>query len=228
MNIHLIQNYYVNPKREKELLHCLEKNNANPYLTRSILLVEVYSEPIRLALGHLDKATVMATGRDRESYRHIFEVAAKKVPAGDLVILANLDIFFDDSLKYLERFTGWQNTVMALTRWNCQPNGRSRPFRVDNSQDVWIWRTPLNSSGMEADFCLGEPGCDNRIAFELARNYRVINPCKTIKCHHYHPFECPDYTATAKVPPPYKTLPRITLAQAEREARGGLWSRLTS
>ncbi len=217
MKIFLLQNFYLNPRRESELRFCLEKNDANRYLDKIILAVEKKTEATNAAVQDLAKIIQIETGREREKYSDLFSLAEKHIPEDNLVILSNLDIFFDESVKHLFDFEFWQDTVMALTRWDYQSDGSAKPFRVDNSQDAWIWRTPLRHREMIADFALGEPGCDNRIAYELAKDYNVINPSKTIRCYHCHPFECPDYSQVEKVPPPYRKLPRTTLGKAKKQ-----------
>lgn len=208
----LVQNFYSKPSRNEEHLLCLEKNNANPHIDKIIILTEELTDENAAVAWNLNKADLIVTGRKREKYEDIFKLTEGKIAKNNLVILANLDIFFDDTLRYLSFFPDWSDTIMALTRWEFRgPRRRSRLLQVGNSQDVWIWRNPLNKTGIKADFAMGEPGCDNRIAYELAKNYRVINPCKTIKCHHCHQFETPDYSQVEKVPPPYKTLPQTKL-----------------
>ena len=219
MKIVLLQNFFHHPQRHQEHLFCMRKNDENPWVDQIILAVDKKSPAAEEAVQGLRKTVLMETGREREKYADMFRLTEKNTDKGDLAILANLDIFFDQTLSCLRDFTEWDKAVMALSRWNYLSDGSIKPFKMDNSQDVWVWRTPLNTAGMHLDFALGEPGCDNRIAYELARNYHVVNPCKTIKSLHCHQFECPDYTMVPKVPPPYKTVPRTTLKGAVKQCR---------
>ena len=57
-------------------------------------------------------------------------------------------------------------------------------------------------------------GCDNRIAYELVKNYKVINPCKTIRCHHHHSSNFRTYRAgdlSQTVPEPHVRVKHIKL-----------------
>jgi hypothetical protein len=61
---------------------------------------------------------------------------------------------------------------------------------------------------VKADFGIGIPRCDNRLAYELEKaDYRVENPSFSIKSYHLHMGVRETYAAHNKacfIPPPYK------------------------
>ena len=107
-------------------------------------------------------------------------------------VIANSDIYF--STESLERIVGFyrdpanHRTCMALSRWEVQDHAQRESATLwdhRDSQDVWIFRGKPDVPG--ADFTLGIPGCDNRIAkVILDAGYTVINPSRTIKSYHLH------------------------------------------
>jgi hypothetical protein len=125
----------------------------------------------------------------------------------DVNVLANSDIYFDETIELVKGID--IKTMYALTRWEERPEGIV-PFeqghsinraKAKHSQDVWVF---LGAPRINyADFCLGQPGCDNRIAY-LGRfsGYNVLNPSLSIRCIHRHKEEGREYNM-GKVPGPY-------------------------
>ena len=158
----------------------------------------------------------MGKGWERPTYDQIFEECNKTFTNGEIIILANNDIFFDNTLELVKNFDKWDNYVMALTRWEFDGSQKSYYLDWDHSQDVWIWKSPLNIENIEGNFSLGIQGCDNRIAYELSKNYDVINPCKTIRCHHFHTSQYRTYRMgdlSQTVPEPHVRVKHIELGE---------------
>ena len=109
--------------------------------------------------------------------------------SNDIVIVANSDIFFDETINLSDKFIKNRKNVLALTRYEYV---RSGDYYSDimimgcDSQDSWIYLSPLNIIDMDIDFGLGIPGCDNRVAYELSKKYEVKNPSYSIKTYHLH------------------------------------------
>jgi hypothetical protein len=196
-SIILVQNHYHSEKRMDEVLFCLEQNIKNKLIDYILLFVDNileyndYENILHSKFGDdlYDKVTAVPTYR-RPTFDLMFEYMNNRgvidYPDNSICLLANLDIFFDKTLEHVKNFDKWDDYIMALTRWEYDGHKKSHYLNWDHSQDVWIWKSPLNVDGIRADFPLGMQGCDNRIAYELGKNYDVINPCKTIRCHHYH------------------------------------------
>ncbi|CAM9940191.1 unnamed protein product [Choristocarpus tenellus] len=84
---------------------------------------------------------------------------------GEIVILANADIFFDESLARLGDPTmlDMENKVFALAKWESSVNDLGHEDsltlvpRID-SQDAWVLRSPVPIAVLEgADFEFGRP-----------------------------------------------------------------------
>jgi hypothetical protein len=81
-----------------------------------------------------------------------------------------------------------------------------------DSQDVWIFNGPVEK-GVDANFLLGHPGCDNALAYKLEfSGYEVLNPSLTLKTYHQHLVMVRNYLnqkgeqKEKGIPPPYKIL----------------------
>ena len=134
------------------------------------------------------KSGMVLVGGDRPTYAYLFSLC----DPDRVNIIANSDIYFStDSLqRIVEFYTNPANaqTCMALSRWEVQDHAQRESATLwdhRDSQDVWIFRGKPDVPG--ADFTLGVPGCDNRIAkVILDAGYTVINPSRTIKSYHLH------------------------------------------
>ena len=199
--MNLFINYYNAGNRQYEIDYCLEKNLANP-LIDLVVIFNQFKE-----IDHPKAINKMV--KNRPTYQDFFN-ATTKCP-NSINIIANSDIFFDETLENANRLSPKQ--CYALTRWEF--NGtESRPFEkahlvrnsfcpAHSSQDVWIFRGGSKMTGcdiVEAQrqkprvydkikFTMGIPGCDNVLAARLKSVYgvnNVKNPANDIRCHHYH------------------------------------------
>lgn len=192
--INLYINYYKtdDKERQSEIDFCFDHNLNNPMINRMIVFS---NETLADGVIHIKK--------DRPTYQDIFNEAAKY--PDDINIICNSDIYFDETLKAVERIR--QNQFYALTRWEQTETGIDSFFRVHHvkpewSQDTWIFRdcgkikgldqviaTNLVTNKLETiPYTLGIPGCENHLAW-LAKNrfgYHVTNPSLTIRTIHVH------------------------------------------
>lgn len=182
---------HVRPERNADFKLCLEKNCHN----RHIAAIHILTTHQKIDVKHR-KITLIKVANDRSTYRDFFTYVNASLPRKS-VILANRDIWFDDTLVFAHLFD--LNThVLALSRDDCHlgcpPRARCIEHKVsyrepgEGSQDAWVFNAPLTeASGMYADFLLGLTGCDNRIAYEFDRvGYTVKNPSISICLHHVH------------------------------------------
>lgn len=125
-------------------------------------------------------------------------------------VIVNSDIFFDETIN-LARIIK-PNQCYALTRYDWNGNGHARFLNRADSQDAWIFRGRIKKE-MYSDFCLGVPGCDNRIAYEIKKaGYIILNPSKSIHALHYHASGERSYTSkTEPVAKPYHFVPPCAL-----------------
>jgi hypothetical protein len=205
----LLTGFYNDASQERtgEFLECVWRNADNVYVEMIIVFLEdqlsSLDAQVRFpALAH-PKVELIEYGR-RLTYAQLFEYANHHL-AGAGVIIANGDIFFDETLGLLETqsLTG---KLFCLSRWDESPDGTSRHYDQPCSQDAWIFEPPLPR--IDADFSLGSPGCDNRVAFEAERaGLAVSNPSRSVRARHLHHSGIHRYTQKDRIPGPIRLVP---------------------
>jgi hypothetical protein len=127
----------------------------------------------------------------RWTFGDFFRLAAERHP-GEICVLANSDIAFDESIL-LAAPLAEQGMLVALSRWD-NASSPSMEGRVagegwhffSHSQDVWVFRAG-RLPRLNADFQLGIPQCESRLAYEAAAaGVIVVNPALSIRCSHHH------------------------------------------
>lgn len=180
--------------RQSELLYCLNQNINNVLIDKIYLFVEG-----EVNLPKSDK--IITINFKRPTYRDFFELVCRKVQSADEIsIICNSDIYFNHTLGLLDFH---DRQCVALSRWDFKKDG----LKLHNerySQDTWIFKGKIRNVRF-ADFYMGIPGCDNRIAYELNRaGYRLLNPANKIQSIHYHQSDLHNYDQeTPKIPKPY-------------------------
>lgn len=198
--IRLFTNYYEdrNPQRHREIKEALCRNIDNPNIGYLHLLSEekLRYETDRFEIFHWDH---------RPTFEDFFFLTDELCDEGDIAIISNSDIFFDETIKLAENIK--ENECYALSRWDVNANGMAVPFHRADSQDVWIFRTPIKEIE-GADFRLGIGGTDNKIAYLLKKSgYKVTNPCKSIHAFHLHLSGIRNYidgNKVERIPGPYE------------------------
>jgi len=174
--IRLFTTWYEDPRadRQKEYELCLSMNLECRAIDEVYLLVEgltvmLPSSP-KLNARHLDRRPTYD-----DFIRWINEIAG----ANDVSIIANTDIYFDDSVAAASLALP-RDHVYALARWD-----GNKLFYRNDSQDAWIFRGEVRS--IKGDYKVGVPRCDNRFIHELrTAGYHVRNPSFAIKAFHVH------------------------------------------
>lgn len=179
----LFINWYKsdNAVRNSELDYCLTTNLDNDLINKVIIIskdkLPFKIKGIKIKYEHID---------DDLTYSDIFDIMNKYMQANTIGILANSDIYFDESLLMLHT-VNMNNVVYCLTRYDILDGDTfENKFRnKSDSQDVWIFSDKIKQ--VNADFGMGIKGCDNRLAYELQKSgYKVLNPSLSIKSYHYH------------------------------------------
>ena len=184
--INVAINYYIDkqPDRQKEINECFYKNINNPYINLIII-----------------------NSQNRLKYSYYFDLLNKITNPSDVNVIANADIYFDETVKLLEQLDS--ETFFAISRWEVGQNNKVTHFNRVDSQDSWAWRG--KSKKINTDFNIGVPGCDNRLAYEINKaGYRIKNPSLDIKTYHLHISNLRNYDIkhrTDSVPGPYLTVP---------------------
>jgi hypothetical protein len=203
--INLYTSFYIDPNqaRQAEVMECLRRNIESKYLDKVILLID---DPNALAeIPQSDKVETILIS-SRPTYATFFEIINSREANKDWHVIANSDIYFDDTILNLNYYGKAQEVALALTRYDVQKRGVTFYNRTD-SQDVWCFHSKVMNCSL-ADVMLGVPGCDNAIAYSLFKaGYKVHNVSKSIRTYHLHLTGVRNYTHKDKVNQPYKNVP---------------------
>ena len=125
----------------------------------------------------------------------------------DIKIVANSDIYFEDSLfRAIDALNNWN--ILALTRWDKSNLGTLEFYNNFKSQDAWIFKNIVNKD--IGKFQIGRHGCDNKLVYEFMKNgYSINNPSFSIISVHLHNSNLRTYFNDPKykyVEPPYDYL----------------------
>lgn len=180
----LITTYYKpnNEERLNELNQCLINNFNNNFIKKIYLLNDkIYDLSfINYCENKITQIIVNEENNDRLGYDYAIDFINNNLE-GNICILCNSDIFFDDSLEKLVDYN-FDNKMLALARYN-----NNILFNKIDSQDSWIFKSKAKIDLSLCKFKFGKPCCDNRIACIFKdHGYNVINPSLTIKSHHLH------------------------------------------
>jgi hypothetical protein len=189
----------ASPARKLEIDECLTRNIACEAIDEIRILAEGPSSGIPSS----SKVKVRAIAA-RPTYDDYFEWIRQTASDADVSIVANADIYFDQSIRILARRPPEDSAVFALSRWNAGADGVAELYDHNDSQDAWIFRGVPRP--IQGDFPVGVPRCDNRLVHELAMaGYRVLNPSFSLRAFHLHAGERRPYgeTLPGYVDPPY-------------------------
>ena len=216
----LFINYYEdkNINRLKELLFCLNENMNNRYIDVVVIFSETDNVPEFAFHGDLHVVKI-----GRPTFKSVIDyINNNEYFKNSYNIIANSDIFFDDSLKLLDLIDFNKKVCVAITRHESNNTKKIIRFREEKyigcSQDCWIFKGHISIDNLDlVDFNFGIPGCDNRLAYELDRNgYKILNPCKDIIIYHYHTVRGPSLESK-RIPQPYKMLTLTRLGELQNE-----------
>ncbi|MEP0391851.1 MAG: exostosin family protein [Erythrobacter sp.] len=185
--LNLFVPFYTPPDKEraKEILYCLEKNLATKLFASIVLLVDddtdIPYEGQELSIIRLDH---------RPTYLDWVNESRLRCP-GQVSILANSDIYFDDSIaRLLELFRANPSAFVALSRLEKGDEGLTAHPNPHFSQDTWAFlpdRSVDFPSQRALNIPIGVPRCDNKIAYVFAtEGYEVYNPYPIVRSMHVH------------------------------------------
>lgn len=203
----LITSFYQdkNEARNLELLTCLVQNCNNKKIDRILLIVDE-----KLTIPILDDKISVVYIPNRPTYQDAISLAGYQCESKEhLFIIANADIYFDETNIGLIDLYLCNDQLFALSRWD--GTGKNDTiYNHPDSQDVWCFKGFPKTGNY--DFIIGIPGCDNRVAYEFDNaGYEVTNPALSIKTYHLHKTGIRNYTRNTVVPPPYKILELTSL-----------------
>ncbi len=200
----LITSYYEveNKERQKEINDCLIKNCKNKIISNIYLLNDkTYELNFIKNKNKIKQFEIIKNGK--LSFKDAIEFA-NSYCYKDIVILSNSDIYYDQTLSLINK-SEIENKVLCLLRHNVKEDGTIDIFRHfdeprSDSQDCWIFKSPLKINTNEIDFNFGTLGCDNIFASRLYDfGYELINPAYDIKIYHLHNIEERNYTINDRI-----------------------------
>jgi hypothetical protein len=169
-----------NPARLREIEECLEINLSLSAFGEVCVLAEQHT-----LRGRRHPKLHVRDISQRPLYSDYFNWICEVAKDDDISVIANADIFFGHDIDIFNSWRIPERTVVALSRWDRLPDGSARLYDHNDSQDSWIFRgRPV---GVNGDYRIGVPRCDNRIAKELElAGYSVWNPAFSIRAFHLH------------------------------------------
>ena len=206
----LLTGFYHDPDmhRRGELLECIKRNVANDWIDEVRIFIEDTTALETISdLGEHRKLTLIPLGR-RVTFRFLFDYANENLK-GQTVLVANADIFFDETLRRLNGYD-LNRKLLCLSRWDVQGDGSTVFFEHPSSQDAWIFKTPIPE--MNCDFYMGLPACDNRLAWEAEHaGLQISNPARTLHANHLHLSGIHRYTERQRLPGSVKSITATAL-----------------
>ena len=182
----ITQLYKSVEERYNELITALKKNSENDCIDQIILLNE---EKLDIPIHPKIKEIII---NKRLTYKIAFDWAKENIPSGEIVMLSNSDMWFDETINKIKSIN-FSNTVVALSRYDLDKNNKwvILTNNPEQTQDTWIYENPIKLDH-DYNLTLGVPGCENKLAWIIANSkkndikYNVINPALTIKSYHEH------------------------------------------
>ncbi len=200
----LLTGFYFEPeaRRRGEFLECLRRNHENKSFEGIHLWVQAPVDLEELVVANpflADRSVRLIAHNNRLTYKLLFAYANEQLP-GWKVVIANADIFFDETLKSLDPYR-IEGQLLCLSRWDVHADGDLRLFDHSASQDAWVFRAPIRE--FFSDFHMGVPGCDNRLAWEARQaGLELLNPAKSVRACHLHLSGVRRYGERDRVPGP--------------------------
>lgn len=183
--------------RVNEYITCLERNLTNAEIDQIHIFYDTSKDDNDCTLLKYlkSKKVHLINIKGRISYGMCFTYA-NEFFSGKNVIIANGDIFFNETLGLLKDYD-LRDAFMALTRWNVLNNGALELFRQfrngqfckfdsESSQDAWIFKAPIRQFANDS-IVMGLMWCDSAIAYQAKiAGMQVINPCYSLQACHLH------------------------------------------
>jgi hypothetical protein len=211
----LITTYYktTNENRNNEIDKCLKKNFDNKYIEKIYLLnnnkynLDFINDNESKIIQVIISTDVNYKLKYKDAILFINEYLKNKT-----CILSNSDIYFNKTLSIIND-KNINNNFYALLRYDENEDSSLSIFKLhniprDDSQDCWIFKSPLNIDLSLLNFSLGTLGCDSVFAY-IAHNsgLKVSNPSLDIISIHVHITSFRTYTSDDRLHGKYCMLP---------------------
>ena len=164
----ITQLYKSVEERYNELITALKKNSENDCIDQIILLNE---EKLDIPIHPKIKEIII---NKRLTYKIAFDWAKENIPSGEIVMLSNSDMWFDETINKIKSIN-FSNTVVALSRYDLDKNNKwvILTNNPEQTQDTWIYENPIKLDH-DYNLTLGVPGCENKLAWIIANSKKMI------------------------------------------------------
>lgn len=181
------------PARKAEIDLCIDKVLKNPDIDKVYLVCENIDFP------YTDSKLEIISTNIRPTYQFFFNLMNEVGSDMDVMILANSDIYPSGDVKRL--FPMPRGFAYAISRWDTDKDKAELYDRRD-SQDVWAFQHPVLIA--DADFPMGVPGCDNKIAHVIKQaKYTIKNPSRSFRFFHVHESNIRNYSDKDRLKGPF-------------------------
>jgi hypothetical protein len=177
----LLTTGFVSPHtvRMNEYMNCFLRNQDNTFIDKIVVFLENGAELYAKYIRYPHKVVLVENGK-RPTYRDLIDYANDNLQRS-AVIIANSDIFFDESIAEL-KMHNFKDEFLAISRQEVLSGTVENPY---GTQDAWVFLSPIPA--LQCDFFFGRAGCDNRITKVAAdASLNVRNPCLTVRLFHEH------------------------------------------
>lgn len=188
VSINLFTTFYFDSdlERHEEYLFTISKNLADNNVKNIIFLIEP-----NIVLPFESEKIHIVPVQKRPTYNEFITAINSFTDDESFNIIAVTDIYFDKSIVLLNQIN-WNKTVVGLTRWDVLDENTARFFNRYYTNDTWIFKG--KAPEIDANFYLGQPGCDNRFNYDLFDlGYEILNPSLTISTWHLHKSQIRSY-----------------------------------
>ncbi len=174
-------------RRAVEYKACLDINLGNSFFSSVKVILETDSDGKYGFLKGIEhnKLEIIQVN-SRPFFTDLFAIA-NQCEHGEVVIVCNGDIYFDDCSQIERAIEASSNEFWTVSRYEELPDGKWQLYHEapNGSHDCWIFRSPLNLS--QSQYHPGVTGCDQILAQRAVEaGFDVINPCLSIKPRHLH------------------------------------------
>ena len=216
--MNLITTYYIseNIDRQNEIKKCLIKNIQNKYIQKIYLLnseiynldfintIDIHNKVVQIQIYDDCECESESTSKKILKYSDAIDFINNNL-GESLCILANSDIYFNETLTKIN-YESMHGKFYALLRYDEELNGKRTIFKRhdiprDDSQDAWIFNSPLQINLSHIDFHFGTLGCDSIFANAVHANtfLKVSNPAYDIITTHVHQTQFRSYNCDNRI-----------------------------
>lgn len=168
------------PERNEENLACLKANAANPHIDEIWLFVEKPEDFQHLAT---DKIRITRS-RTRWCTYFDFISHANRESEDFLLLIANTDIYFDETLE-IAKSSIKRGELVVMGRRDIRPDGTAYITEHLESSDAWLMAAPVID--FPCEYRLGTVGCESTfLGSAQSAGLRLRPATMSVNAYHLH------------------------------------------